>query len=286
MPKVQARGLRTHYQQLGAGPDVVLVHGLGANLAFWYLGVAPLLATHHRVTAFDLRGHGLSGRTVSGYTTRDLADDCLAVMDELGIEHAVVVGHSFGGAVALHVAATTPDRVDRVVAADAYLPCFEPRMSARWDLRARRARRALRRRGLDVPAGLPRVAYGLLDELGRYRPTATERTGDTLAWTSLERSMDRWQALRAQSRIVPEVFDTSLSVDRLRTVHPPVLAVNGARSTLSSASLRGLRSALPDLDVVMVPDAGHLHPLLQPEGFTRHVEAFVTRMTTTREVPL
>lgn len=282
MPKVQARGLRTHYQQLGAGPDVVLVHGLGANLAFWYLGVAPLLASRHRVTAFDLRGHGLSARTATGYSTGDLADDCRAVMDELGIGRAVLVGHSFGGAVALHLAARAPERVDRVVVADAYLPCFEPPMSARWDWRARRARRTLRRRGVDVPAGLPRVAYGILDELGR--PRSTTRAGDTLAWTSLERSAARWQLLRAQTRIVPEVFDTSLSADRLHAVRPPVLAVNGARSTISAASLRGLRASLPELEVVMVPDAGHLHPLLQPEGFADRVESFVTPMTTTREV--
>lgn len=44
MPQVVARGVRTHYQQLGSGPDLVLVHGLGANLAFWYVGAAPLLA--------------------------------------------------------------------------------------------------------------------------------------------------------------------------------------------------------------------------------------------------
>jgi pimeloyl-ACP methyl ester carboxylesterase len=287
MPKVQARGLRIHYQQLGAGPDLVLVHGLGANLAFWYLGVAPLLATSHRVTAYDLRGHGLTGRTVSGYSTQALADDCLAVMDALSIGNAAVVGHSYGAAVALHAAAAAPDRIDRVVAADAYLPCFERPMTGRHDLRARLARRTLRRRGVDVPPGLPRVAYGLLEELGSSRPgasVATGGTGDTLAWMSLERSADRWNRLRAQTRIVPEVFDASLSLERLRALRPPVLAVNGTRSTVSSASLRGVRGSVPDLRVVRVPEVGHLHPLVQPAVFAGHVQAFLAPAAQT-EVP-
>ena len=84
MPQVVARGVRTHYHQLGSGPDLVLVHGLGANLAFWYLGAAPLLAADHRVTAYDLRGHGLTARTPAGYTTAELAADLVALLDQLG----------------------------------------------------------------------------------------------------------------------------------------------------------------------------------------------------------
>src|SRR3712207_3517403 len=102
MPKVLAGGVRTHYQQLGEGPDVVLVHGLGANLAFWYLGAAPLIATDHRVTAYDLRGHGLTARTPSGYSTGQLAADLMAVLDRLKIERTTLIGHSYGAAIALH----------------------------------------------------------------------------------------------------------------------------------------------------------------------------------------
>jgi pimeloyl-ACP methyl ester carboxylesterase len=279
MPKVLARGIRTHYQQLGSGPDLLLLHGLGANLAFWYLGAAPYLATRNRVTAYDLRGHGLSGRTHSGYSTRDLGLDLVAILDSLGIGHAAVIGHSYGAAVALHAAVLHRDRIDRVVAADAYLPCFERRTGARADVRARLTRRALRRRGVDVPANLPRVAYGLLDELNRLRAGAGE-----LPWASLELGAERWRRLRTETRIVPELHDASLSVGLLRLTDAPVLVTHGARSTFSSASLRGLRSALPAVDAVVVPDGGHLHPLLQPKQFTDSVQAFLHRTTHTAEV--
>jgi pimeloyl-ACP methyl ester carboxylesterase len=275
MPKVLTRGLRTHYQQLGSGPDVVLLHGLGGNLASWYLGAAPLLATDHRVTAYDLRGHGLSTQTPGGYSTSELGADLVALLDSLGIGHAALVGHSYGAAIALHAAALHPDRIDRVVAADAYLPCFEPRFDVRRELRARRATRALLRRGFDVPADLPKVTYGLLDELRRAPGASVGDGAGAFPWTSLERSADRWRRLRAETRILPELYDASLSAPLLRGTRAPVLATYGARSRLTAASLRGLRSMLPTLEVVVIPEAGHLHPLVQPQRFADHIQPFL-----------
>ena len=57
MPKTRVKDVEFHYQQMGNGEDVVMIHGLFASLAFWYLSVMPALASRHRVTAYDLRGH-------------------------------------------------------------------------------------------------------------------------------------------------------------------------------------------------------------------------------------
>lgn len=125
MAIVSVRGVRTHLRQLGTGPDVVMLHGLASNLAFWYFTVAPLIARHARVTVYDLRGHGLSSAPPRGYTTGELAEDLLGLCDAVGAVRPVLVGHSFGGAVALHAASADPSRVEAVVLADAYLPVFE-----------------------------------------------------------------------------------------------------------------------------------------------------------------
>ena len=97
MPIAQTQRLAISYQQSGIGPDVVMVHGLAANLAFWYLKIVPHFTPHYRVTAYDLRGHGRSEMPPTGYTTRDLAEDLIALLDERGIEKAHLVGHSIGG---------------------------------------------------------------------------------------------------------------------------------------------------------------------------------------------
>ena len=109
MPKLDANGIDFHYQQAGAGPDVVLIHGVTGDLSIWFLCEAMgVLGRSFRVTAFDLRGHGYSDVPSDGYTSADQAGDCLAIMDALEIERAMLVGHSFGAVIAMHAAVLFP----------------------------------------------------------------------------------------------------------------------------------------------------------------------------------
>ena len=87
MPKATLpSGLRLHYQQLGEGPDLVMVHGLTGNLAVWHLRIVPELTDHYRVLTYDLRGHGYSDAPPTGYTPDDMAGDLLGLLDALEIE--------------------------------------------------------------------------------------------------------------------------------------------------------------------------------------------------------
>ncbi|MGH2543228.1 MAG: alpha/beta fold hydrolase, partial [Ardenticatenaceae bacterium] len=104
MSKIVANGITQHYWQVGEGPDLVMIHGFGGNLALWHLKLLPTFRQKFRVTTYDLRGHGRSDMPQSGYTTRHLSDDLLALMDELNIERAHLLGHSLGSDIALHTA--------------------------------------------------------------------------------------------------------------------------------------------------------------------------------------
>src|SRR5262249_200893 len=105
MPHVELEGLKFHYQQSGKGPHVVLRHGFTGNLAMWLLsGIVPSLANRFRVTTYDLRGHGASDAPPTGYTSRDMAADLARLADALQLGPALMVGHSFGGVVATHLA--------------------------------------------------------------------------------------------------------------------------------------------------------------------------------------
>ncbi|MGW7552285.1 alpha/beta fold hydrolase [Streptomyces rimosus] len=83
----------------GNGPALLLLHGAGRNLVDWEI-VGPLLAEGHRVVAMDLRGHGKSGGGDEPWTFEGAVADVGAVLEELGIAGAVVVGHSLGAMVA------------------------------------------------------------------------------------------------------------------------------------------------------------------------------------------
>ena len=105
MPRDLANGLNIHVQQAGSGPDVVLIHGLTGDLSIWFLlRTMPVMAQTHRVTAYDLRGHGYTDASVEGYTSLDHARDLIGLLDVLGIDRARLVGHRFGAVVAVHAA--------------------------------------------------------------------------------------------------------------------------------------------------------------------------------------
>jgi len=107
---VDLRGLRFHYRDWGGqGAPVVLLHGLASNARIWDL-TAPLLAQRFRVLALDQRGHGLSDKP-DGYDFPSISGDLAALIEALGLERPGLVGHSWGGNVALQFAADHPDAV-------------------------------------------------------------------------------------------------------------------------------------------------------------------------------
>ena len=104
---------RIAWERRGAGPPVVLIHGLGYARWGWE-PVADSLAEHFEVVLLDNRGIGESEAPPGPYTCAEMADDVLGVLDEAGIERAHVVGTSLGGMIAQELALAAPGRVDRL----------------------------------------------------------------------------------------------------------------------------------------------------------------------------
>ncbi|MFC5500732.1 alpha/beta fold hydrolase [Lysinimonas soli] len=107
----------------GDGPAIVLLHGTSANHAVWE-PVAEALAGSATVICLDQRGHGRSDKPASGYTGKDFAGDVITVLDALGIDRAIVGGHSLGARNAWLVGAAHPERTRAVLAVD-YTPYVE-----------------------------------------------------------------------------------------------------------------------------------------------------------------
>ncbi len=99
------------------GPPVVLLHGWGCSAFFWRHLIPPLAADGWRVVAPDLRGHGLSDRPLDpvAYARPAMAAHVRATLDALGIAAAPIVAHSMGGAIAVTLARSAPERVPRLV---------------------------------------------------------------------------------------------------------------------------------------------------------------------------
>lgn len=115
---VVAAGIRTNYLESGTGEPVVLIHGSGPGVtayANWRLTI-PDLAKRYRVLAPDMVGFGYTERPDGiDFGVQTWADQVVGFLDALSIPHASLVGNSFGGAIALRVAAEHPARVQRLV---------------------------------------------------------------------------------------------------------------------------------------------------------------------------
>jgi len=133
MPTLTHADLKLNYQLIGpdlspAKPPVSLIHGLGANLAFWYLGAMRHLGRDKTVLLHDLRGHGASSMPDAGYSLADIVEDFRTLLDQLRIQRTPVVGHSHGARVALLFALTYPERVESLTLADTQLRALQPPM--------------------------------------------------------------------------------------------------------------------------------------------------------------
>jgi len=267
MPKVElSNGVVTHYQQTGTGPDVVMIHGLTGNLAVWHLKIVPLLMDRFRVLCYDLRGHGYSSVPPTGYAADDLAGDLHLLLDELGIERALIVGHSYGADVALYYALHHPERVDRVVAIEAGLPALVHERSRDewegWDAWAA----ALNACGIEVPPERR-------SDVGWLVRTSLEIPKKWGPLNGMPRNAEPLLRLLEETTMPRDyVHVGSLTLDRLGDISVPVVAMYAEYTAFSHAH-DVLVERIPDVRSIRLPatEFGHFGPLEQPELVAEHL---------------
>lgn len=281
MPKALVNGVNHHYLQVGEGPAVLMIHGLAANLAFWSLRIAPLLAGEFQVTTYDLRGHGYSDMPHEGYNASDLADDLGALIDHLDLPSVHLVGHSFGGDVLLEYAVRHPERVQTVTLADAVVPALRfPAVELQ-----RHRRRGLQRRlselGVDLPDGIDgeELLDGLADPRWSAARQAWSGAGQGFApfslWNGGSRAAARWRELLRSTTARQDLHrGTGLTREQLRAMRRRALAIYGERSRYLPIC-RELERTLPDCRAHTIPDAGHFYPILKPLLFAAELRRFL-----------
>jgi pimeloyl-ACP methyl ester carboxylesterase len=252
-------GVRFHVAEAGApdAPAVLLLHGFPQHWFVWR-DVVPHLAAGRRVLAVDLRGSGWSDAPPRGYATADRVGDVLALMDALGVDRADVVGHDWGGWLALRLALDHPDRVRRLVSIS---------MAHPWPLQRHLAPRVWRwwvTALFEVP--------GLGDRILRTRPWVTgwllsrdaARPG---VWTPALREVyaavaaepDRAAAgRRLHARlVVRDIPRLLLGRDRRRRFDTPTLLLVGDRDALLPAAVLTAPAARAHVLTVRTVTGGH-----------------------------
>ncbi len=289
MPTASVNGVQLSYRQVLPNAlakrlgDVVLVHGLAANQAFWNLELVSSLAKEYRVTSFDLRGHGYSSRPATGYSPSDMAIDLRELMDHLNIDTAHIVGHSYGGLISLRLAIDHPRRIRSLTLADTRLRAIAPRQilptQADWpQLRARLARCGVKLKDDEPEIGMqlleaiaaPRWAPARerLSTAGAFVPFAARSGGDN-------RSAKRWLRLLCETTARDDFLsDGRLIPKAVASVKFPVLLAYGQRSP-HLASCRRLAELVPHSQTAIIHGGGHFHPASRAEAFARHLADFL-----------
>jgi pimeloyl-ACP methyl ester carboxylesterase len=261
MPMIRANGVRLRVEDIGTGPPLLLIMGLGASLETW-VAQRETFAAHHRVILFDNRGAGESETPAPPWTVPDMAADAVGVLDALGIARAHVVGVSMGGLIAQEMAIRFPERVDRLVVAVSF---------ARPDP-IRRAfllfRRWARLQGADLVqegvANLPwLVSPRVLNDPGRLE--------EVLGVVSTMPLM----TADAYSEQVEAILEHD-TLGRLGAVSAPTLVVAAAEDVLTPLYLsREIAEAIPGARLTVLPRGNHAVQLEEPESFNRAVLDFL-----------
>lgn len=244
MPELEHQGCRLHYCLEGAGPQVLLIQGVGVEGSGWQPQIADF-AARHQCLRFDNRGIGRSQPTAGRLSIEQFAADALALMDAAGWEKAHVAGHSMGGLIAQHIALTARHRVRSLA-----LLCTFSRgrdvTGLTWDmliagLRTRIGPRAWRRKAFLEMVEAPE--------------SEAVRMGELFGHDVADQPPIVMKHLSAMS-----AYDATPRLKELGGI--PTLVVSGARDRIARPELgRAIAAGVPDSGYVEFPSAGHALPI-------------------------
>ncbi|MEO5874103.1 MAG: alpha/beta fold hydrolase [Streptosporangiaceae bacterium] len=254
--------MQLYARDVGAGTPLVLLHAFPLSSAMW-LGQREQLARQFRVITPDLRGFGGSLLGTDEPSIDAMADDVAALLRAKGIAKAVIGGLSMGGYVAMALCRRHPDRVRALILADTKATADSE--AARQN-RHRLADRITAEGKVDVLAeellpnlvgpttfGQRALVYGRVRGLLQATPAAAAA----------------WAQLAMAGR--PDSLDT------LRSVKVPALVIVGDEDTLATEEdARAMVEALPNAVLQVIPRAGHLCAIEQPDLFNQSVTEFVS----------
>jgi 3-oxoadipate enol-lactonase len=270
MPKTISNGIELNYEIQGEGKPLVLISGLGYPLWQWHKMV-PFLAKQFQVITLDNRGVGQSDKPAGPYTARMLAADTVGLLGTLGIEKAIVMGHSMGGFIAQAIALDFPSRVDKLILCSTnfggphHIPVTEEALKVLTDVNS--------------------------DPLTRFKNGLIVSTAPSWAENHPE-TIQQWIEWRIANPIEPAPYQAQLAIglellteaaafdDKLHHINIPTLILFGAHDKVvppGNAAL--LAQKIAKSEIVLFPDAGHFFPIEIPEAASKAVIEFVNQNT-------
>jgi len=262
MPYALSAGTRIYWEEQGTGDPLLLIMGLGATHDLWHR-VVPMVAPRYRTILLDNRGAGKSDAPAGPYTIPQMADDALAVLDVAGVARARVFGASMGGMIAQELALAHPERVHSLI-----LGCTACG-GTHVVLADREVGAALAARATLPPAESIRLTVPYIYDASTSRDRVEE---DVLLRI---RTAISNEAFAAQYQGIRSWAGTH---ERLPQLKMPVLVIHGETDRLVPPENGHIVArAIPQAELVMLPNASHIFFTDQPEASEKAIVGFLAR---------
>jgi len=272
MPETILNGARIYYQEHGQGFPLVLAHGLGGDHAMW-LAQAPVFKTKYRVVLWDCRGHGRSEVTADGYSIEQYVEDQSALLRHLGIKRAHIGGLSMGGWIAWSFAIAHPEATVSLVLSD-----------------SAGVQTGMSQEQRDQAKKLFEVSAAIAEKKGRG-PILENTLALMFSAKFLKEKPELVALVRKQiladpglgyARAIRGLFahwDQSGAEevnDRLARISVPTLILAGELDQLTPLpTQQALQRAIPNSRLEVIPGAGHVPCIEQPELWNKLVLEFL-----------
>jgi len=269
MPIVKLNGIQFHIQTLGFDKKretetspLIMVHGFGIdNLSTWYFSLAPALAAKLPVVLYDLRGHGLSEMTPTGYNLKSMADDLehLCVYLKIDSKPINLVGYSYGGLVALHFTLRHLPLVQRLGLVEAPIPPFDFSNMAQFGQLSKK----------EIGPIVARQLLGKIwphkRKIEKIKQDSTQEVGNkSLAEIKIQRNSKKLEQLTSQTSFLKEVnSEKNIPDSQLHQLTMPVQLIYGEQSKLRDIGSR-FHSQIPKSSLIELPGTHYL-PFQSPQ---------------------
>jgi pimeloyl-ACP methyl ester carboxylesterase len=263
MPYAKSDGVNVYYEAHGQGVPIVFLHPFSTNGYIWYFQIFPFAQTNQCVV-IDERGHGRSDKPQQGYAIKAMAKDVAAVLDELKVDKAILVGNSIGGMIAMQFNLDYPDRVlgNVIVSSGTGLSENMP---------------------AEVKAAFQQNYQGTFSQLieGAVSARTKRERGEILdlmkAQFMVESNFPR-HVFMAASQDPGGVFNWDIRA-QLKNIRKPTLVLAGEEDQATTVAVnKVLADGIPGAELRVIKDVGHFYQLEKPQEFNEVLRQFVNRV--------
>ena len=252
MPTARINGVDLYYEIHGAGPTVVLSHGVGSNHLHWWQQV-PVWSKHFQVITFDHRGFGLS--MDDGRGPPAFVDDLIGLLDHLEIRRTALVGQSMGGFTVAGVASRQPERISALVLSSSSAGLVAPRPLPQ----------AVREK-FSAAKDYLTLAHALLHQDGfPARKPQLCFLFEQMAQTNRDVSL----------AILPMIGPIRHNPDPIKAASIPVFLIGGEEDAGAHAAMREIAGLFEGARLEIVPETGHLLFFEHAAAYNRLIEDFL-----------